>query len=123
MGEAICLQLSVSVSGSDVERLDATTHGLREELVEHGFHPDAVAAKAPNGAKGDPSFWGTLAIAVLPTLLPKLIELIRDWTRRDGDRVLTIQFKKADGTTTSLKVSGGDDSLRSLIAQLQNSNA
>jgi hypothetical protein len=120
MDEAISLRLCVSVSDGDTERLDAATQGLREELVERGFDPAPVPAQAPDRAKGDPTFWGALALAVLPTLLPKLVELIQDWSRRSSDRALTIEFKSADGTTESFEVRGGTDSLRSIVSQLRN---
>jgi hypothetical protein len=47
---------------------------------------------APHGAKSvDPITTGAIAIAVLPTFLPKIVEAVQAWALRGSNR--TVKFK------------------------------
>src|SRR4029079_9961800 len=87
------VRISLDGNPSD-EELDIAARDLQSELLDAGLeHADLgqVAQPAP-GSKGTTgSVFGDLAIAVLPTLLPKLIDLLREWRGRSRDRSLKIR--------------------------------
>ena len=71
---------------------------------------------APGGAKGDPITLGALALTVLPTLLPKLVEFLVEWVKDKKGR--TVKFQ---GTINGQAVvfEGSGDDLRKLLSLLQ----
>lgn len=76
---------------------------------------------APQGTKSvDPVTAGAIAIAVLPTMLPKIIETIQAWLLRDSNR--TIKFKgKVAGQVIEFEGSSKDlqKTINSLSAKIQ----
>ena len=94
------LQLTLAEAEADAERLDELTRHLMRDLEDLGVEsverPPGEAA--PEAAKGDPFTWGALALALVPALLPKLVEFLRDWARRDEGRTVKIK------TPTGLEV-------------------
>ena len=91
------LQLAVTEAEADAERLDELTRRMMRDLEDLGVEsverPPGEAA--PESAKGDPFTWGALALALVPALLPELIEFLRDWARRNEGR--TVKIKTPDG--------------------------
>jgi hypothetical protein len=88
------IDLLISVEDSTAEELDEITRQLLYELRDLDVESVelARAGSAPEGAKiADPITIGALAIGVLPTLLPKLVEFIQAWALRGQGR--TIKFK------------------------------
>jgi hypothetical protein len=71
---------------------------------------------APQGTKAvDPVTVGAIAITVLPTLLPKVVDFVQAWALRGQGR--TIKFKgKVAGQTIDFE--GSADDLNKLIAVL-----
>ena len=87
------LQLTLAEAESDAERLDELTRRLMRDLEDLGVEsverpPGDVA---PEAAKGDPFTWGALTLALVPALLPKLVEFLRDWARRNEGRTVKIK--------------------------------
>lgn len=101
------LELHVDL-GSDAsdEDIDVATHDLRSELLESGVGDvDALSKEAPPGSKGTGSIIGDLAIAVLPTLLSRLFDLLKSWKDRSESRSIKIRAK-VDGTFVEIAIDG-----------------
>jgi hypothetical protein len=94
------LTLSISIGqGADAEELDRFARQLRDEIAE--LEVDAVEPLAggpiPAGAKSAEAITlGALAVAILPTILPKLIELLHAWTMRGENRLVKIKTQAGD---------------------------
>jgi hypothetical protein len=97
--------------GSDARDVDQSVQRLRRELSELDVElvaPDHGVAVTP-GAKGDPLTLGAIALAVLPAVLPKVMDYVHDWLRRsrdtrirvkieDGDRSIEVVLDRAPGS-------------------------
>jgi hypothetical protein len=67
------------------------------------------------GTKGDPITTGSIAIAVLPALLPKIVETIQGWLLRGTNH--TVKFKsKVSGQTIDFE--GSSEDLQKILAML-----
>jgi len=117
------VRISLDGNPSD-EELDIAARDLQSELLDAGLeHADLVqVAQPPPGSKGTTgSVFGDLAIAVLPTLLPKLIDLLREWRGRSRDRSLKIRAE-IDGKPVELMLDGADfsaDAIGALVERMQ----
>lgn len=92
------VQLSVGLAEANAEELDELTVALRRELVRE-LAVDArptTGDAVPKDAKGDPFSIGILALAVLPTLLPKLLEFSQQWVCRGQGRSLRVKVAEGD---------------------------
>ncbi len=91
------LILVVAEADADEERLDHLTGLIMRDLRDLGVESVERSAgeAAPEGAKGDPFTWGALALAVVPALLPKLVEFLQGWTSRP--KASTIRLKTPGG--------------------------
>ena len=78
--------------------VDTMTRRLREELNDLDLESVAlVRGDAPAGTKsGDAVTLGALAITLLPSLLPKLIEFIQAWSLRGQNRTVKIKANVGD---------------------------
>ena len=114
------LQLTVTEADADAERLDQLTRrlmrGLRDLGVESVERPPGEAA--PEAAKGDPFTLGALALALVPALLPKLVEFLRDWAMRGENR--TVKIKTPAGLEVEFTLEGDltETDLLSLVEKL-----
>jgi len=87
---------------SSPEELDRLTLRLRSELEEIDVPVRAPDRRAspPQGAKGAGALAvGSLMIAVMPKVLPQVVDFIQKWTMR------------ADGRTVKIKTQIGDRSI------------
>ncbi len=91
------LNLFVDVSAhSDLERdeIDQMTRDLRLELLEIDVTSAELVhgGSAPDGTKtAEVITLGTVAVAVLPSVLPKLVEFLQAWTTRSESRKVKIK--------------------------------
>ena len=100
--DSISLDLTLRISvgeGADAEELDLLTRQLRDEIAE--LEVDGVelltGGPIPEGAKSAEAMTlGALAVAVLPTILPKLVELLQAWTMRGENRLVKIKTQAGD---------------------------
>src|SRR5512139_2378619 len=88
------IDLMVSAPANSDEELDRMTRQLLRELKD--FDLESVQLKsggsAPPGTKGVEAVTaGTIAVSVLPAVLPKLVEFLQGWTLQGRGR--TIKFK------------------------------
>ena len=78
----------------DQDQLDKLTRQLQSEILEEGFESVELVTGdvVPHGAKSaDAVTWGMLAVSVLPTVLPKLIEFLQSWTMRSESRKVKVR--------------------------------
>lgn len=112
-------QVEISVSNATEEDVDQMTRQLFAEL--RNMDIDSVSlvkgADAPLGTKStDPITIGALAIAVLPSVLPKVVEAIQAWALRGQGK--TVKFKgKINGRM--IEFEGSADELEKLINRLK----
>jgi hypothetical protein len=103
-----------STDATDEER-DQMARQLLSELSELDVESAELArgGLAPEGAKGDLITTGSIAIAVLPTLLPKIVETIQGWLLRGSNR--TVKFKgKVSGQAIDFE--GSSDDLQKILS-------
>ena len=92
--QSVLFLVQVGMEDADAAELDMLTRQLIEELLELDVETaaPAVSGALPAGAKaGDPITIGTIAVTVLPAILPKIIEFCQAWALRGQGR--TIKFK------------------------------
>jgi hypothetical protein len=78
----------------DKDQLDQLTRQLQSEILDQGYGSAALVTgdEVPHGAKSaDAVTWGMLAVSVLPTVLPKLIEFLQSWTMRSESRKVKVR--------------------------------
>jgi len=88
-------QLNIEVSASDatVEDIDWMTRQLLSELRELDVESAELTkgGAAPAGTKGDPISIGSIALELLPSVLPSVFGLVQAWVSRGQGR--TVKFK------------------------------
>ncbi len=112
------LNIDVSASDASEEDIDRMTRQLLSELREMDVELAELtrSGQAPEGSKAiDPVTVGSIAISVLPTVLPKVIDGIQAWVMRGSNR--TVKFKgRIAGQSVEFEGSGED--LQTLLAML-----
>jgi len=91
--------LDIEIVESDPNRKDALGRNLREELYDLGVDSAEMvsAGEAPAGAKSAEAVTiGALAVAVLPTFLPRLVEYLQSWCLRAENRKVRIKTQVGD---------------------------
>jgi hypothetical protein len=112
------LKLEISASDATVEDIDQMIRQLLSELRELDVESAELAKgePAPTGTKAiDPVTLGSIAIAVLPTALPKVIDAIRAWALRGSNR--TVKFKGRVGGQ-AIEFEGSAEDLQKLLTKL-----
>jgi hypothetical protein len=112
------LNIAVSADDASEEDIDRMTRQLLSELREMDVESAELtkSGPAPEGSKAiDPVTVGSIAISVLPTMLPKIIDGIQAWAMRGSNR--TVKFKgRVAGQPVEFEGSGED--LQTLLATL-----
>lgn len=95
------LQLSLTISSpdNDDDQIDYITRQLLMELKDLDVESVNLSTDghAPTGTKGvDPVTAGTIALAVLPAMLPKILEFLQSWTLQGKGRTIKFKGKIAD---------------------------
>ena len=91
--DLIQFNIEVSESNAAVEDIDEMTRQLLSELREMDVESAELTkgGVAPKGSKGDAMTIGSIAVAVLPTVLPNVVSFVQDWVKRGHGR--TVKFK------------------------------
>ena len=95
----IGLTLNLDMVGTDADQLDLATRYLRDELFDLGVNSAEIisAGEAPGGTKSAEAITiGALAVAVLPTFLPRLVEYLQSWCMRSENRKVRIKTQVGD---------------------------
>jgi hypothetical protein len=112
------LKLEISASDVTVEDIDNMTRQLLSELRELDVESAELAkgGRAPDGTKSiDPVTIGSIAIAVLPTALPKVVDAIQAWVLRGNNR--TVKFKGRVGGQ-AIEFEGSAEDLQKVLTKL-----
>ena len=92
--------LTIDAGGDmDADQLDRLTRQLRNELLDLDTESvDLVKSEAaPEGTKSAEAVTaGALAVAILPSFLPKLIEYLQSWTMRGEERKVKVKSQIGD---------------------------
>ena len=112
------LILEVSANDATEEDVDRMTRELLTELRETDVEWVELArgGAAPDGTKSaDAITTGSIALAVLPAVLPKIVESVQAWVLRGSNR--TVKFKgKVAGQ--AIEFEGSAEDLQTLLATL-----
>ena len=102
--EPLTLQVRIDPGpGADAREIEERTRSLRREIA--GLHVESVhvvsGGPAPAGTRSPEVVTaGILAVAILPNVLPKLIEVINGWITHGRDRDVEISIRSGDETVT-----------------------
>jgi hypothetical protein len=102
--EPLSLQVRIDPGpGADAREIEEGTRSLRREIA--GLPVESVdfvsGGPAPAGTRSpEIVVAGSLLVAILPNLLPKLIEVINGWITHGRDRDVEITIKKGDEAVT-----------------------
>ena len=109
----IDLELEIQSEDATEEELDKMTRNLLSELKETDVESVNLISvgSAPEGSKGDPVTIGSLAMTVLPAVLPGVIDMVKDWASRGKGR--TVKFKGK-----GIEFEGSPEDLEKLLAKL-----
>jgi len=119
MDETTAVEMTLEVGSSEAteEELDELTRQLLQELKQTDVESAEriKGGSVPIGAKGDPITVASIAITVLPIVLPKIVETVQAWIMRGSNR--TVKFKgKVNGQAVDFE--GSSDDLQKLLAAL-----
>jgi len=109
-------QLNIEISASDAteEDIDWMTRQLVSELRELDVESAELTKgnSAPAGTKGDPFTIGSIAIQVLPAVLPSIIGLVQAWASRGQGRIVKFKGK-------GFEFEGSPEEFQKLLAALE----
>ena len=109
-------QINIEISASDIteEDIDWMTRQLLSELRELDIELVELTkgGTAPAGTKGDPLTIGSIAIQVLPAVLPSIIGLVQAWASRGQGR--TVKFK-----AKGIEFEGSPEEFQKLLETLE----
>ena len=114
--DALQLMVQIKLDDGDDEELDVLARQLAGELSEQDVESVELArlGTAPKGTKGaEVVTLGAVAVAVLPALLPKVIEFCQAWALRGQGR--TVKFKGKVGGQ-DIEFEGKAEDLKNILA-------
>lgn len=123
MDEPDLTQLNIEISASDAteEDIDRMTRQLLSELRDMEVESADLTkgGPAPSGTKSvDPVMMGNIAIAVLPSILTKVVDFVQSWAARGHGRI--VKFKGKVGKET-IEFEGSAEDLQKLLETLSTS--
>ena len=115
MNDPKLAQLNIEISASDAteEDIDLMTRRLLSELRELDIESAELTkgGPVPAGTKGDPISIGSIALELLPSVLPSVIGLVQAWVSRGHGR--TVKFKGM-----GIEFEGSSEDLHKLLETL-----
>jgi hypothetical protein len=117
--QALQLNLTVSVPDGTEEELDSLTRQLLSELKNFDIESLNLAAggKALSGTKGvDSIAAGTIAMAVLPNILPQVLAFLQAWSLQGRGRSIKFKGKIAN---QQIDFEGSFEEMEKLVALLE----
>jgi hypothetical protein len=116
--ELVVLTVQLGLDDGDAEELDHLTRQLLGELQQHEVESAdlVVSGPAETGTKAaDPVTIGAIALAVLPSVVPKIVEFLQQWSLRRSGR--TVKFKGNIGGQ-DIEFEGFQQDLQQILAAL-----
>jgi hypothetical protein len=116
--ESFEFQIEIFAQNATEEDIDLMTRQLLAEVRQMDVESVSLIenGKAPSGTKSaDPITIGALAVVVLPTLLPKVVEAVQAWALRGQGK--TVKFKGRIGRQT-IEFEGSAEELEKLLNKL-----
>jgi hypothetical protein len=83
----------------DADQLDQLTRQLRSEMLDQDVEDVELVRgdELPEGTKAAEAItWGALAIQVLPSFMPKVVEFLQSWTMRAENRKVKVRSQIGD---------------------------
>lgn len=117
--ENVQIDLTVSASGGTEDETDRMTRQLLRDLKSLDVESVKLASEgnAPAGTKGIESITaGTIALAVVPTMLPKVLEFLQSWSLQGKGRTIKFKGKVAD---QNIDFEGSFAEMEKLVAMLE----
>lgn len=107
-------EIQVSAADATEDELDRLTRQLLKEVRETNVNSAELTrgGPAPVGSKGDPITFGSIAIELMPAVLPSVIGLVQAWVTRGQGR--TVKFKGK-----GIEFEGSPEELQKLLASLE----
>jgi hypothetical protein len=112
--DTVELNIEVSIPDATDEELDNLARQLLLEVRDLDIESAELAKgkAAPEGTKGDPITIGSIALVVLPALLPKVVDMVQAWVLRGHGR--TVKFKGK-----GIEFEGSSEELQKLLKNLE----
>ena len=117
--EALHFSLTITNPNSNDDELDHLTRQLLMELKDLDVESVRLATSdsAPAGTKGlDSMTAGTIAMTVLPAMLPKVLEFLQSWSMQGRGRTIKFKGKIAN---QQIDFEGSFDEMEKLVAILE----
>ena len=116
--DPIELEIEILAKDTTEEDLDKMTRNLLKELRETDVGSVNLVSigTAPEGSKGDAVTIGTLALEVLPAVLPSVIGLVQAWVMRGQGRMVKFKGK-------GIEFEGSPEELKKLLEKLEKENS
>ena len=73
------VEVALAFTDADTTYLDDQTRLLLHDMIVQGFEPTRVPVTTPVGARGTGELLGVLQLLLLPTLGPKLLDVLQVW--------------------------------------------
>ncbi|HWO12162.1 MAG TPA: hypothetical protein VNN80_21855 [Polyangiaceae bacterium] len=113
----VSVEARLVLPGAPAEELDRVTRNIRRELAEERVERvELVPGEPVAGAKSAEAVTlGALALVVLPSVLPKVVELLQEWTTRKQSLVVKLKLQH-EKRSIELEVPLGQDAPERLRA-------
>lgn len=111
-------EIQVGLEDATKEEVDRTTRQLLFELRELNVESVELTRSetAPSGSKGDPVSIGSIALELLPELLPVVLGMVQAWSARGQRR--SVKFKGKVGKEL-VEFEGSPEELQKLLEKLE----
>ena len=120
MNKSELTELNIEILATDASEddLDRMTRQLLSELRDMEVESAELTkgGPAPHGTKSvDPVMMGNIAVAVLPSILPKVVEFVQSWAMRGHGRAVKFKGKVAGQV---IEFEGSAEDLQQLLVLL-----
>ena len=113
------LNIEISATDTSEDDVDRMTRQLLSELRDLEVESAELTrgATSPHGTKSvDSVMMGNIAVAVLPSILPKVVEFVQAWAMRGHGRIVKFKGKIAG---QGIEFEGSPEDLRELLEKLE----
>jgi hypothetical protein len=124
--DLVQMTLNVGIPSDSPDELDIESRRLRRELREADFTVVESRAPAPVGSKSPEAFTlGALTVALLPKVVPQLIEVLGRWLGSRANRKLKLKLPNGleCELTGSMSTSEVNKLINTLISKKANAAA